>query len=624
MSELNRVGQQPGRHRRLKVAAIAAVAACLGVAAAQAQTATVNLNTRQQTFEGWGTSLAWWANVVGGYPTSYRNTYMTAFFDPVNGLGLNIVRYNIGGGENPAYLPPNTTYLQYRARVPGFESSLGNYNWSADANQRSILQQSISMGVNIEEAFSNSPPYWMTNSGSVTGAHGGGAENLQTSQYGNFADYLTTVVKHYHDSFGITFRTLDGLNEPASGYWNFGNGQEGCNFAPAEQDVLIKDIGASLASKGMNYTSVSASDETSIDTAVSTFNSLDSTAKNYIAQINTHTYEGSERTQLQQLAASNHKRLWMSEHGDGDGTGLSMAESILYDMHQMQPNGWVYWQTVDNAAGWGFGNNPLDGSANYALTLNEKYYVMGNFSKYIRPGYQFVGMSDNSSVAAYDGKSTVAIVTVNDSNSTENYTYQLQNFPGGTWTVVPHRTSANENLVQQSSFAASGSFTYSLPAYSVTTFVLTSNSGGGGPVVSGTRYEIVNKNSGALLDDPASSNTAGTQMDQWSSNGGSNQKWLATAAGNNFIFTNVASGLVLDVSGASHAAGAAVDQWTANQGTNQMWSIVPVGDGSYKVVSQVSGLLLDVISASSANGALIDQYTDNGGGNQHWTFQATN
>ena len=85
------------------------------------------------------------------------------------------MRYNIGGGENPQYLPPNTPYLQYRAQVPGFlASSTAQYDWTQDANQRWVLQQGILKGVNIQEAFSNSPPWWMTNSGSVTGAAGGG------------------------------------------------------------------------------------------------------------------------------------------------------------------------------------------------------------------------------------------------------------------------------------------------------------------------------------------------------------------------------------------------------------------------------------------------------------------
>src|SRR5579863_7512664 len=80
-------------------------------------------------FEGWGTSLGWWANVVGGYTN--RDAYADLAF---NGLKLNIVRYNIGGGENPGI----TNTLQPRARMQGFEATRGSWNWSADPNQRWI------------------------------------------------------------------------------------------------------------------------------------------------------------------------------------------------------------------------------------------------------------------------------------------------------------------------------------------------------------------------------------------------------------------------------------------------------------------------------------------------------
>ena len=58
---------------------------------------------RRQTFEGWGTSLCWWANHVGGWSATARNAVVDAVVDPAAGLGYNIFRYNIGGGENPAH-----------------------------------------------------------------------------------------------------------------------------------------------------------------------------------------------------------------------------------------------------------------------------------------------------------------------------------------------------------------------------------------------------------------------------------------------------------------------------------------------------------------------------------------
>ena len=53
-------------------------------------------------FEGWGTSLCWWANRIG-YSDVLAEKAAEAFCDPEKGLGLNILRYNIGGGDDPAH-----------------------------------------------------------------------------------------------------------------------------------------------------------------------------------------------------------------------------------------------------------------------------------------------------------------------------------------------------------------------------------------------------------------------------------------------------------------------------------------------------------------------------------------
>ena len=89
--------------------------------------------------------------------------------------------------------------------MPGFEPSPGVWDWTADANQRWVLQAAIKKGANQLEAFSNSPPWWMTSSGSVTG-NARGADNIKPESYDAFADYLTEVTKHFRDVWGITFR----------------------------------------------------------------------------------------------------------------------------------------------------------------------------------------------------------------------------------------------------------------------------------------------------------------------------------------------------------------------------------------------------------------------------------
>ena len=46
----------------------------------------------------------------------------------------------------------------------------GTWNWEADAAQRWMLLAACDRGATLFEAFSNSPPYWMTVSGRASGA----------------------------------------------------------------------------------------------------------------------------------------------------------------------------------------------------------------------------------------------------------------------------------------------------------------------------------------------------------------------------------------------------------------------------------------------------------------------
>ena len=126
----------------------------------------INPAVRHQTFEGWGTSLGWWANHVGGWSADARDAVVEAVVDPATGLGYNLFRYNIGGGENPTH-----QHMGAFKEMPGFEPSAGTWTWDADANQRAILQRIVERGGTgiFLEAFSNSPPYWMTTSGCASG-----------------------------------------------------------------------------------------------------------------------------------------------------------------------------------------------------------------------------------------------------------------------------------------------------------------------------------------------------------------------------------------------------------------------------------------------------------------------
>jgi O-glycosyl hydrolase len=434
----------------------------------------VNPGVHHQTFEGWGTSLCWWANHVGGWGATGRNAVVDAVVDPVTGLGYNVFRYNIGGGDDPTH-----HHMGQYKQMPGFEPSSGTWDWTADANQRAILQRIVQVGSGvILEAFSNSPPYWMTKSGCASG-NTDGSNNLKDDSYDAFADYLTEVVKHYRDSFGITFRTLEALNEPNATWWTANGGQEGCHFSPSNQQTIIKAVGAALTAKGLTGTTVSASDENSIDDGYNNMKGFDAATLAAMSQMNVHTYAGSMRTNLRALATSKGKRLWQSESGplnqtlnDDTEAALFMAGRIITDLRDLQAEAWVDWQSGDPSTNWAsFSLNDTQQS----WSPLKRFYMHAGFSRYIRPGATFVDVNDTDMVAAVsaDGDSLVIVARNGDTSASHGFTFDLTALATVGTTAQALRTSRTENLVSLPAVSIQGwSFVATVPPFSITTFVV--------------------------------------------------------------------------------------------------------------------------------------------------------
>lgn len=435
---------------------------------------TVDATAHRQTFEGWGTSLCWWANHVGGWSEANRNAVVDAVVDPVNGLGYNIFRYNIGGGENPTH-----DHMQQYRDMPGFLSEDGTWNFDADANQRAILLSIAERGTSvIFEAFSNSPPYFMTESGCASGSNDG-SNNLRDDSYDAFSDYLTEVVQHYRDQYGIVFRTLEPLNEPYASWWTANGTQEGCHFDPSSQERLIQAVAQQLATKGLTDTVVSAADENSMDDALRNLNGFSSDTLDVIGQINVHSYAGSQRSDLRALATSLGKRLWQSESGplgeslnDDTDSALFMAGRIIQDLRELEPQAWIDWQSGDPSRSWA--SFALDDNAQSYSPI-KRFYMHAGFSRYIRPGAVFVDVDNSDMVAALaaDGGSLTLVVRNGDANASHGFTFDLTSLPAVGSEVQAYRTSRTEDLAPQDPIAVEDyAFVVTVPAYSVTTFVV--------------------------------------------------------------------------------------------------------------------------------------------------------
>ncbi len=412
----------------------------------------VDPNLQYQTFEGWGTSLSWWANDLGERDTATAARTIGWMTDPDTGLGYTVFRYNIGGGENPVH-----THILHARAVPGFKpTESGPYDWTADAGQRWVLERTLrKVPQAILEAQSNSPPYWMTKSGCASGNVDGG-DNLKDTAYSAFADYLTDVVKHFQAQWGITFRTLDPMNEPNSSWWKSGNNQEGCAFSPVKQVTILNAVAKSLNAKGLTGTSLSTPDANNIGEAFADLSGYDPTTLAAIAQVNTHSYSGfTKRGALADLADKDHKRLWQSESGPLTGAGITlmdaclfMSDVILKDLRDMRVNAWVDWQVGEDTR-WG------------EITPrgpNQKFYYYAAFTRFLRPGSLLIdchqaGVTDppgnaevNMIAALVPATGNLVVLAVNVDSLQKDYAMDLSRFSKLPAVARMYRTSSTENL----------------------------------------------------------------------------------------------------------------------------------------------------------------------------------
>jgi O-glycosyl hydrolase len=456
---------------------------------------TIDPALKSQVLEGWGASLCWWANIMGGFSDAKVKTICDWITDPVNGMNMNIFRFNIGGGDDPSHNHMRSD----GGDMPGYKASLtADYDWTQDANQRKIMQQLIASriakaGVNDIQvvAFSNSPPYWMTRSGCSAGSVEGNVGNLKSDMFDDFADYLTEVTRYYHDNLGITFNYIEPFNEPDGGWWKALGGQEGCYFSNNDQMIMIRELYTKLAEKEMlGYCTITANDANNLDNGYNTMLVYQAAGDILpkIDLVSVHTYGGNNRALLANWAKKNEMKLWQSESGP-IGVGGSnehqimvMADRIITDLRDMKCTVWCDWQIggtgspTNNPWGHIIGeyNDPFD-----PITRNINFYIRSQYSRYLKSGYTIINNSAKNAIAALspDEKELVLVIS-NQETYTQRYSIDLSKF-SDFGKVKQVRTRAQESLGIKNSLTTfnltGNSFTYDALSESVATFIVPIN-----------------------------------------------------------------------------------------------------------------------------------------------------
>jgi len=679
----------PAQAAPLGVAAVgaAAVDAAAVRAAAAADvpgvTVTPDPSYAGAPFEGWGTSLVWFANATGGYPDEIREKLADMVFGD-EGLNLNIARYNVGGGNAPDV----PDYLRAGGAVDGWwkapeGTTRTDVDWwdpenpdhwddDADATQRWWVDR-IKDDVTHWETFSNSPPWFMTVSGYVSGGFSSTADQLRADSIDDFAAYLVGVTERLEEAHGIEVDTIDPFNEPNTNYWGTqlgedgnptGGRQEGAHMGPELQAKVVPALAAALEGASTDAV-VSAMDETNPGTFATNWNAYPQAVRDQVSQLNVHTYGTGQRTTVRDIAKGEDKPLWMSEVGGNWSStgqdfetmesGLGSAQHIVDDLRELEPDAWVFWQPVEdydnmapggesaNGMNWGEIQIPFDCTADDTLETcpiytNTKYWATQNFTHYIEPGDSLIRSDDASSTAAVSADGTSAtVVHVNATTAERAVTLDLSKFGavGSDATVTPVVTSTAGYLVEGEPVAVTPgtddgttgpSATLVVPAESVTTFVVDGVSGvadDAALVQDGHVYRLDGVQSDRSLAPSASGDTVVIRTDAPVAE----QAWELTALGapegsgsnrTRYAVTNAATGRQLAVSADTSAVLQDAPADVADTPLAAQWILSTTGDGTYTLVNASSRTLLEVGGQATADGSPVGTYLANSGVNQRW------
>ncbi|NLW30625.1 MAG: T9SS type A sorting domain-containing protein, partial [Fibrobacter sp.] len=148
----------------------------------------------------------------------------------------------------------------------------------------------------------------------------------------------------------------------------------------------------------------------------------------------------------------------------------------------------------------------VDGTASNGLVMRghviQRGYVMGNYSRFVRPGSYRIAATDNPSngvyVTAYrnDSLGQLTIVVINENETAMEQSFSLNGI--SVPEIIPWETSDNVKLANRESVSAGTSFSWTFPANSVVTFV--------GSYGSGYRLSVETIGLGTVNREPGGSN----------------------------------------------------------------------------------------------------------------------
>ncbi|GIH17204.1 glycoside hydrolase [Rugosimonospora africana] len=583
-----------------------------------------------QTIDGVGASGAWWPNDLAKFSTSAQQAVADLLFGS-QGIQLSAYRYNIGGGGVGVTVPDRAPQTMM--------TSVGSYDWSHDPGGTTFVTDAAHAGVPTIIGFVTSAPAAFTTNGKSCGG------SLISGDEQAYADYLSDIVDHFAAQ-GVSINYVSPMNEPDNSFSSCG--QEGMSVDASQRATIVRTLGATLAQRSLPV-GISADESSRSNYALSEWPAWMSASgvSPYVATLAHHTYDWPDdgtMTNLQSMSRLYGKPSWATEiccHTSMSGGfaaqydptivgALPMANEIYRDFALTNDTQFHWFEalsnsigcdpstsstcaTTKNTSGWNDGliyydpNYAKDG--NQALYPTKRYYVLGQYSKFIRPGsvrFAVTGTPSGVSALATSNSGKWTVVVTNVDTATQSFHVHFNALEDITATAA-YRTSATQNIAPVGLPAVSdGVASLTVPGQSVTTYVFAQNGGtavkaGASAVIGAQSKKCLDITGGSTADD------APTQLN--TCDGAPNQGFSYTPASELRVL-----GKCLDAYRQGTVNGTSVVLYTCNGGANQKWTLS--ADGEIRGVQ--SNLCLDAHGQGTANGTAVDLWSCNGGANEQW------
>lgn len=418
----------------------------------------IDLADKKQTIKGFGASDAWSVQFVGKNWIDKREDIARLLFSTeLNfdgnpyGIGLSSWRFNIGAGSST-----DENITDEWRRTESFLNDDGSYNWTRQEGQRWFLQRAKQYGVKDFTAFVNSPPVTMTKNGKAYG-DGGSSSNLKEGSEVEFSEFICDVLGYFKSSSEdqLDFLHVSPVNEPQWD-WAAGNGQEGSPYSNSEIYSVVKALDDTILSRGLS-TKIELPESAQLnflyeihddrgnqmreffyESSDYYLNKLSSVAGTVAGHsyfttwplnkmIETRekvgrlvdVYDGVEFTMSEYCLLEDNEEVAGTREVGGINPALYIARQIHFDLSLANASSWCWWLAVSpynyNDGLVYITKNKTGGQYEDSKIL----WALGNYSLFIRPGYQRVSVETEDFSSSFDTVNSIMVSAYIGDNNKE-------------------------------------------------------------------------------------------------------------------------------------------------------------------------------------------------------------